>query len=49
MRITVQDVLECLAGGMTSDDMLAHFPKLPAEDLPACQAVAADREQRLRV
>jgi uncharacterized protein (DUF433 family) len=49
MRITVQDVLEYLAGGMTAEEVLADFPELTAEDLRACLAFAADRERRLRV
>ena len=49
MRITVQDVLEYLAGGMTAEEVLADFPELTAEDLAACLAFAADRERRLRV
>jgi uncharacterized protein (DUF433 family) len=49
MRITVQDVLEYLAGGMTPEDVLVDFPELTAEDLQACLAFAADRERRLRV
>ena len=48
MRITVQDVLEYLAGGMTAEQVLADFPELTAEDLRACLAFAADRERRLR-
>jgi uncharacterized protein (DUF433 family) len=48
MRITVQDVLEDLAGGMSAEDVLADFPELTAEDLRACLAYAADRERRLR-
>ena len=48
MRITVQDVLEYLAGGMTVDDVLADFPELTPEDVRACLAFAADRERRLR-
>ncbi len=48
MRITVQDVLEYLAGGMTSEEVLADFPELTAEDIRACLAFAADRERRLR-
>jgi len=48
MRITVQDVLEYLAGGMTTEEVLADFPELTAEDLRACLAFAADRERRLR-
>ena len=49
MRMTVQDVLEYLAGGMTAEEVLADFPELTAEDLQACLAFAADRERRLRV
>jgi uncharacterized protein (DUF433 family) len=49
MRITVQDVLEYLAGGMTAEEVLADFPELTTEDLQACLAFAADREGRLRV
>jgi uncharacterized protein (DUF433 family) len=49
MRITVQDVLEYLAGGMTAEEVLADFPELTTEDLQACLAFAADRERRLRI
>jgi uncharacterized protein (DUF433 family) len=48
MRITVQDVLEYLAGGMSAEEVLADFPELTTEDLEACLAFAADRERRLR-
>jgi uncharacterized protein (DUF433 family) len=48
MRITVQDVLEYLAGGMTTEEVLADFPELTAEDVAACLAFAADRERKLR-
>lgn len=41
MRITVRDVLEYLAGGMTVDELLADFPELTAEDVRACFAYAA--------
>jgi uncharacterized protein (DUF433 family) len=49
LRMTVQDVLEYLASGMTPDEILADFPDLTAEDIRACLAFAADRERRLRV
>jgi len=49
LRMTVQDVLEYLASGMTFDDILGDFPDLTAEDIRACLAFAADRERRLRV
>ncbi len=47
MRITVTDVLEYLAGGMTEDEILADFPYLTRDDIRACLAFAADRERRL--
>ena len=46
-RMTVTDVLEYLAGGMTPDELLAEFPDLAAEDIRACLAFAADRERKL--
>jgi uncharacterized protein (DUF433 family) len=49
MRITVTDVLEYLAGGMTIPQILADFPELTEEDIRACLAFAADRERRLAV
>lgn len=45
MRITVGDVLEYLAGGMTVDQILADFPDLCADDIRACFAFAAARER----
>ncbi|MDQ4099412.1 MAG: DUF433 domain-containing protein [Chloroflexota bacterium] len=47
MRITVQDVLEYLASGMSEDEILADFPELTVEDIRACLAFAADRERKL--
>lgn len=47
MRITVYDVLDYLAGGMTEQQILADFPELTTEDIRACLAFAADRERRL--
>lgn len=49
LRMTVQDVLEYLASGMTNEEILDDFPDLTAEDIRACLAFAADRERRLRV
>jgi uncharacterized protein (DUF433 family) len=46
-RITVYDVLEYLAGGMTEDDILTDFPSLEREDIRAVLAFAAARERRL--
>ena len=47
LRITVQDVLEYLAAGMSQEEILSDFPDLTAEDIRACLAYAADRERRL--
>ena len=47
MRITVYDVLDYLAGGMSEDELLADFPDLEREDIRAALAFAADRERRL--
>ena len=49
MRITVYDVLEYLASGMSQQEVLEDFPYLTEEDILACLAYAADREKRLMV
>ena len=49
MRITVQDILEYLAGGMTEDQILKDFSELTRDDIRACLAFAADRERKLFV
>ncbi len=46
-RMTVTDVLEYLASGMTEAEILEEFPDLTAEDIHACLSFAADRERRL--
>ena len=46
LRITVYDVLEYLASGMSEEEILADFPDLTHEDIRACLAFAADRERR---
>ena len=47
LRITVQDVLEYLASGMTEEEILDDFPDLTREVIQACLAFAADRERKL--
>jgi uncharacterized protein (DUF433 family) len=47
LRITVYDVLDYLASGMTEPEILADFPDLTSDDIRACLAFAADRERRL--
>ena len=46
-RITVYDILEYLAGGMTEAQIPADFPSLTREDIGAALALAAARERRL--
>ncbi len=46
-RITVYDVLEYMAGGMSEDEILADFPDLTRDDIRACLSFAAARERRL--
>ena len=46
-RITVYDILEYLAGGMTEAELLADFPSLRPEHIRATLAFAAARERRL--
>lgn len=45
MRITVYDVLDYLASGMTQENILKDFPYLTTEDIQACLSYAADRER----
>lgn len=46
-RITVYDILEYLAGGMSEDELMADFPSLRREHIRAALAFAAARERRL--
>ncbi len=45
MRIAVADVLGWLAAGMSHAEIISDFPELTEEDILACLAFAADREQ----
>jgi uncharacterized protein (DUF433 family) len=47
LRITVYDILDYLASGMSEDDILREFPDLRRDDIRATLAFAADRERRL--
>ena len=47
LRITVYDILDYLASGMTEQEILQDFPDLTREDIRACLAFAADRERKL--
>ena len=43
--MTVYDVLDYLAGGMSVQQILEDFPDLTPQDVQACLAYAADRER----
>lgn len=45
LRITVYDVLEWLASGMSTAEIIEDFPELTPEDIQAALAYAADRER----
>jgi uncharacterized protein (DUF433 family) len=49
MRITVYDILEYLAAGMSHQEMLEDFPYLTEKDILACLSYAADREKALMI
>ncbi len=44
LRITVYDVLSCLADGLSESEILEDYPELNALDIRTCLAFAADRE-----
>lgn len=48
-RISVYDVLNWLANGMSHAEIVADFPELTEEAINACLAFVATRENRLRV
>ncbi len=45
MRVTVYDILEYLASGMTAEEIVADFPYLTKDDILACLQFAANRER----
>lgn len=49
LRITVSDVLDYLASGMSHAEILHDFPYLNEQDIRACLAFAADRERKLEI
>ena len=48
MRITVYDVLNWLANGMSKENIISDYPELTVEDINACLSFAADREHTIR-
>lgn len=49
LRITVDDILDYFASGMTEQEILDDFDYLTQDDIRACFAYAADRERHCRV
>jgi uncharacterized protein (DUF433 family) len=47
MRITVSDILQWLASGMTIQEILDDFEELNEQDIYAALGYAADRENRI--
>ncbi|CAN1495412.1 COG2442 Uncharacterized conserved protein [Flavobacteriaceae bacterium] len=48
-RITVFDVLNWLANGMTFDEIILDFPELNENHIKACLSYAADREHKIQI
>lgn len=48
-RISVYDVLNWLANGMTKSEIIKDFPELNEVQINACLSFAAEREHRMRV
>ena len=48
-RISVYDVLNWLANGMSIEEIIYDFPELTEENIKACLLFAANRENRIRV
>lgn len=47
LRVTVSDVLDWLATGMSRDEILTDYPYLTNDDISAVLLFAADRERRI--
>lgn len=48
-RITVFDILNWLANGMSINDILEDFPELNEIQIKACLSYAADREHKIQI
>ena len=48
-RISVYDVLNWMANGMDKKEILKDFPELSEEQINACLAYAAQREQKISI
>ena len=48
-RISVHDVLNCLAHEMSINDILNDYPELQKESIQSCLLYAADKERTIRL
>ena len=48
-RISVYDVLNWMANGLSVEQITADFPELTSEQVNACLAYAADKERKVRI
>ena len=48
-RITVYDILNMLANGLSIEDIQEDFPEISRQQVLACLAYAANREQNIKV
>ena len=48
-RITVYDILQWLASGMSHEEIKADFPQIGEQQILACLAYAANKERIVKV
>jgi uncharacterized protein (DUF433 family) len=48
-RITVYDVLQWLASGMSHEEIISDFPQVSENKILACLAYAANKERIIKV
>jgi len=49
LRITVYDILNMLADGMSKKEIISDFPDIDERDILACLSFAADKEHKIAV
>jgi len=49
LRITVYNVLNMLADGMTMEEIISDFPEIDKNDILACLSFAADKEHQIAI
>jgi len=49
LRITVYDILNMLADGMSKEEIMSAFPEIEERDILACLSFAADKEHKIAV